>query len=198
MKWLFPVRKTFHQDFLNKKWDKIFTVKYEQATIWEYYEYIGKTPDDQNKELYDILQKCVKYSYKDQILRRIIRNYTTKVERWLNIDEILTSIFQNRYRWYTSIFTEVKKKISIDWPKWKWAIDSVWLSIICTTYNISPTDLMKNYTLEQYFWFLDGVEWINNSHDKKWQAINDMAIIDKEAVKSRAEETRAKFKKFNK
>ena len=54
MKTKFPVKKTFYQDFLNKKWDIVFTLKYEQATIQEYYDYLSKNSEDQAKELYEI------------------------------------------------------------------------------------------------------------------------------------------------
>jgi len=194
MKTNFPTKKTFEQDFLNIKWNKIFTLKYEQATIWEYYDYINKTPEEQSIELYDIFIKQVKYGLKDKILKYLNKNHLSKTERWLKIDEILVSIFQNRYRSYKSIFNWIRK---VD-KKNKGAIDSAWLSTICQWYNISPTDLMKNYTLEQYFWFLDWIEWINNWSTPEWQAINNFAIIDKEAVNKRAEETKAKFAKFKK
>lgn len=189
MKNSFPNKNTFHQDFLNIKGDNIFTLKYDQATIWEYYEYINKTPEEQTKELYSILKNQIKDSLKDKILRYFNKYYVNKIEKWLKVDEILVSIFQNRYRVYESIFNWIRK---VD-KKNKGSIDSAWLSNICKSYNISPTDLMKNYTLEQYFWFLDWIEWINNSSDDEWKAINNMAIIDKKAVKIRAEETKRKF-----
>lgn len=194
MKHNFPNKKVFHQDFLNTKKKNIFTLKYDQATIWEYYEYINKTPDEQNIELYNILKSQIKYNLKDKILKYFIPYYINKIERGLKVEEIIISIFQNRYRFYESIFTWIRK---VD-KKNKGAIDSVWLSNICKSYNMSPTDLMKNYTLEQYFWFLDWIEWINNSSDKEWQAINNFAIIDRKAVKQRAEETKKKFQQFNK
>ena len=194
MKTNFPIKKTFEQDFLNIKWDTIFTIKYDQATILEYYEYINKSQEEQTIELYNILKKFIKYSLKDKILMFLNKNYVNKIERWLKISEILVSIFQNRYRIYESIFKWIRK---VD-KKNKWAIDSAWLSNICKTYNISPTDLMKNYTLEQYFWFLDWIEWINNSMDKEWQFINNLAIVDREAIKKRAEETKQKFNNFKK
>lgn len=198
MKWNFPNKKVFNQDFLNTKWTNIFTLKYDQATIWEYYEFINKSPEEQTEELQNIFKSQIKYWLKDKIMRFLFKYYVTKTEAWLNIEQITMSIFQNRYRAYKSIFTDIKAKLVSDWPKGKWCIDSVGLSSICTSYNISPTDLLKNYTLEQYFWFLDGIEWINNSGDAKWQAINDMAVIDKGAVKKRAEDTKAKFAKFKK
>jgi len=188
----FPVAKTFEQDFLNSKSKKLFTLRYKQWTISEYYEYINKSPQEQTMELYNIITKSIKHSLKTKIIRLFNKNYISKLERWLNLDEILVSIFQNRYRAHLSIFNEVRKS----W--WKGSIESVWLSAICKTYMISPTDLMKNYTLEQYFWFLDGVEWINNSMDKEWETINKMAIIDKEAVAKRAEENKKAFDKIRK
>jgi len=191
----FPTKRTFEQDFLNTKWKTLFTLRYEQATIWEYYEYLAKSPEAQTLELFSILKKHIVYNLKDKIFKFFNKNYVSNIEKWLKVEDILTSILKNKYRGYESIFTEVRR---FKEKRWWGSIESVWLSAICKTYNISPTDLMKNYTLEQYFWFLDGVEWINNSMDKEWEALNKMAIIDKKEVKKRAEETRKAFEKIRK
>jgi len=190
----FPTKATFEQDFLNIKNKKLFTLRYEQATIWEYYEYLAKTPEKQTLELYKILDTYIQYNWLERIFKFFNKNYSSKIEKWIEIEEVLTSILKNRYRGYESIFTEVRQ-----YQKWWWpTIESVWLSAICKSYNISPTDLMKNYTLEQYFWFLDGIEWINNSMDKDTEKLNKMALVDKEEVKKRAEETRQAFERIKK
>lgn len=190
----FPLKKTFEQDFLNKKWDKIFTLKYEQATISEYYEYLTLSPEEQTHLLYWILKSQVKLSFFEKIMTFFFKNYVWKIEKWLKVNEILINIFQNKFRFYKSIFDWLRK---ID-RKSKWSIESAWLSAICKNYCISPTDLMKNYTLEQYFWFLDWIEWNNNAISEEWKAINNMAIIDKEAIKKRADETKKAFEKVKK
>ena len=191
----FPVKKTFSQDFLNKKWNTLFTITYNQATINEYYEFLNKSPKEQTQEIYEIIIKQIKFSLKDRILKFFLKNYITKIEKWINFEEVIWSIFANRFRTYTSIFNWLRKT----WKWWsKWSIDSVWLSAICKEYNISPTDLMQNYTLEQYFWFLDWIEWQNNSLTKEWEYINNEAIKDKEAIKNRAEETKKAFDKLRK
>lgn len=192
MKNNFPIKKTFVQPFLNIKWKLLFTLKYEQASIWEYYEYINKSPEEQSMELYNILIKQIKLSFFEKIFKYINKNYQWKIEKLINFEDIMVWIFKNRYRFYESIFIWLRKTDR----KNKWSIESAWLSNICKWYNVSPTDLLKNYTLEQYFWFLDWLEWISNSMTDEWIAINNMAIIDKEAVKKRADETKAKFAKF--
>lgn len=42
-------------------------------------------------------------------------------------------------------------------------------------------------------WLQDGVIFNMNMTDKEWQAENQMALIDKEEVKKRAEATRKAF-----
>lgn len=192
----FPLKKTFEQDFITINGKNLFTLKYEQATIKEYYEYLNYSPQEQARELLNILRKCIKYSLKDKIMLFLNKDYVTDFEKNLNIEEVFGSIFANRFRIHKSIFEWKRQKGKKWWSKG--SIDSVWLSAICKEYNISPTDLMENYTLEQYFWFLDWIEWSNNTMTKEWQATNDLALIDKEAVKSRADETRARFAKFKK
>lgn len=196
-KWAIPLRKTFEQDFFDIRWKKLLTIKYEQATILEYYEYINKTTDEQLQEIQKIIEPLFKMSFLDKIKLVFNKNYQTKLIKWADIEWLILSVMQNRYRWYESIFTDIKKRI---WTKkgWKWVIDSVWIMMICKNYNMSPTDLLNNYTLEQYLWLLDGIERYNNAQTKKWQAINNLAVIDKDAVKKRLEKNKQQFEKFKK
>lgn len=195
-KWAFPLKKTFVQDFYSSNWKKLLSIKYEQATIIQYYEYINKSYEEQIEEIQEIIKPIFKKNLWQKIRYFFNRNYQTKLEKWADIEWLIMSIIWNKYRWYESIFTDVKKRFWNKKPSSKWAIDSIWLLIICKNYNISPTDLLNNYTLEQYLWFLDGIERYNNSQTKKWQAINNMAVIDKDAVKKRAQKTKEQFEKF--
>lgn len=195
-KWAFPLKKTFVQDFYSANWKKLLSIKYEQATIMQYYEYINKSYEEQIEEIQEIIKPIFKKNLWQKIRFFFDRNYQTKLEKWADIEWLIMSIIWNKYRWYESIFTDVKKRFWNKKPSSKWAIDSIWLLIICKNYKMSPTDLLNNYTLEQYLWLLDGIEWYNNAQTKKWQAINNMAVIDKDAVKKRAQKTKEQFEKF--
>lgn len=192
-KTIFPLKKTFEKDFIDKKWKLLFTLRYDQATLKEYYEFINKNPQEQFLELYKILQESIKYGFFTRFLKKVNKNYQTSWESALNISSITNDILVNRYRVYKSIFEGLRSE-----KKGKWSIESVVLASICEKYNISPTELMEKYTLEQYFWFLDWLEWIWNSYSKEWEFINQKALIDKEAIKKRTEETKARFLKFKK
>lgn len=63
---------------------------------------------------------------------------------------------------------------------------------------MSPTDLFENYTLEQFMWLQDWIIFNMNEQDKEWQTENQIALVDKEEVKRRAEETRRAFEEAGK
>lgn len=191
----FPVRKTYQQDFINTKWKILFSIEYKQATMLEYYEFLNKDKDEQILDLYKIIKEKIKYTFFDKVKLFFNKNYKSKIELWLNFENAFLSIMSNKFRTYESIFNKVKSRMQNKWWN-KWTIDSVWLSMICKEYNISPTDLLNNYTLEQYFWFLDWIEWNNNALTKEWQSINNEAIKDTEAIKKRAEQTKKAFNKL--
>jgi len=191
----FPVRKTYQQDFINTKWKILFSIEYKQATMLEYYEFLNKDKNEQILDLYKIIKEKIKYSFFDKVKLFFNKNYKSKIELWLNFENAFLSIMSNKFRTYESIFNKVKSRMQNKWWN-KWTIDSVWLSMICKEYNISPTDLLNNYTLEQYFWFLDWIEWNNNALTKEWQSINNEAIKDTEAIKKRAEQTKKAFNKL--
>jgi len=167
-KWAFPLKKTFVQDFYSANWKKLLSIKYEQATIMQYYEYINKSYEEQIEEIQEIIKPIFKKNLWQKIRFFFDRNYQTKLEKWADIEWLIMSIIWNKYRWYESIFTDVKKRFWNKKPSSKWAIDSIWLLIICKNYKMSPTDLLNNYTLEQYLWLLDGIERYNNAQTKKW------------------------------
>lgn len=192
----FPSIKTFEQDFINPNWKILFSIKYQQATLKEYYDFLEKSQQEQFQELYNIIQSKIKYSFFDRIMKFFYKNYKSKIEYWLNIESCILSIIENKFRSYESIFNKVKSRMQNTWWNNIWSIDQIGLLMICKEYNISPTDLLNNYTLEQYFWFLDWIEWVNNSQSKEGLFINKEAIKDKEAIKKRAEQTKKAFKKI--
>lgn len=100
--------------------------------------------------LYDIIRKQIKRTLFEKIkdILKIERAY--KMEAQIDISLVIRNMIANRFRMYESIFTEKEKK-------GKNGLYSANLSLVCQKYCISPHDLYKNYTLEQYLWMLDGV-----------------------------------------
>lgn len=192
----FPLKKTFEQDFISEKWDLLFTLTYEQATMEEYHNFFSKPSHDQMMEVYRMIKSQIKLTWMEKVLSKIFWWYRGHIERALEMDVIIQNVLANRFRTYESIYESVhwKKKW---WSSQKWLF-SANLSIICQKYCISPTDLFKNYTLEQFMWLQDGVIFNMNMTDKEWQAENQIALVDKEEVKRRAEETRRAFEEAGK
>lgn len=191
----FPSEKTFSQKFYNLNWKILFILSYKQAKLREYFEFLDKSEEEKQKELYLILRKNLKYSFLEKIYLLFNKNYIWKIEKSLELREVLLWIMQNRFRVYQSIFTWVKviwEKKDDSWP----VIESAWLSWICKTYNISPTDLMNNYTLEQYFWFMDWIKFLNNDYSKEWKLMNNLALTDPEEKKNTINEAKKRFEKF--
>ncbi len=189
----FPVKKTFSQDFITKDNKTLFTIKYEQATLWEYYEFILKTPTEQTLEIYNIFRSQIPLTWKDKIFLYFNKNYVTDFEQKVDLESVVWSIMANRFRGHKSIFSEVKKrklKPSENKVKLKGSIDQSGHKSVCSTFNIPHKDLLEYYTLEQYLWFLDGVEWDNNTMTDEGIAINNEAIKDVDAIKERAKKIR--------
>lgn len=191
MKTDFPNIKTYEQDFIlkSKKTKHLFTLRYKQATLWEYFEFYSKTPQEQFLELYEIIRWQIPYTLKEKILKKLFRWYKTKLEKLIDYDKIVINIMNNRFRIYESIFSKVKAK-GKKWDKW---LLSVSLLKVCKHYSTSLSDLLNNFTLEQFFWLLDWVVYNTNSQYKEGQKMNKEALQDKEEIKKRAEQTKKAF-----
>lgn len=188
----FPLKKTFEQDFISEKWDLLFTLTYEQATMEEYHNFFNQSSENQMLEVYRMIKDQIKLTKMEKLLSKVFRWYRGHIERSLEVDIMIQNVLANRFRTYESIYesSHEKKKKSGSSQKWLFSAN---LSIVCQKYCISPTDLFKNYTLEQFMWLQDGVIFNMNMTDKEWQAENQMALIDKEEVKKRAQATRKAF-----
>lgn len=68
------------------------------------------------------------------------------------------------------------------------------LSAIYEHFGLTPLDVQE-LTLDQYSWIIDGIIFIGNSQTSDGKFMNEQALIDKEAVKARAEKTRNYFEK---
>lgn len=184
----FPTKKNFEQDFIFRG-KVFFTLKYKQATLEEFFDFYGKSPEEQYQELYDILDSQIPRNPMQKILAYF--GYKTRFEKALEKQEIIQNIQKNRFRIYDSIFTEIdSKKVK---KVWKWGLFSASLKAICSGYNTSIREVMEYLTLEQFLWLSDGLRYEANLHTKEGKNENNLALIDKEAVKRRAEETRKAF-----
>jgi len=191
----YPAKKTYQQDFIlkGKKTSHLFTLTYEQATLWEYFEFYWKTPQEQFNELLEIVKSQIPYTFLEKILKKIFKWYQTKIEKLIDYDKLVINIMNNRFRTYDSIFSKVKVK-GKKWDKW---LLSVSLLKVCKHYSTSLSDLLNNFTLEQFFWLLDWVVYNQNSQYKEWQTMNKEALTDKKEIKQRAEQTKKAFSNLN-
>lgn len=188
----FPLKKTFEQDFIDNSWKVLFTFKYEQSTIQEYHEFFAKTTSEQIVELYWMLRKQTPKTLFQRFILFFFKNYITPIERWIDLNLLLQDIIANRFRTYESIYSDVPALESAPTSEKK-SLYSANLSIVCQKYCIDPVTLFNNFTLEQYMWLQDGVIFNINENDKEWQMKNQMALIDRIAIKQRAAETRKAF-----
>lgn len=195
----FPLKKNFSQDFISQDGKALFTLAYDQATIEEYHEFFHQNLDQRMRELYAIIKKQLPLSFIEKILKTIFwHNFRGKIERSLNMENICLNILENRFRTYESVYKWVEHLRENGGNTDKKVLFSANLSLVCQKYCMSPSELFKNFTLEQYIWLQDGIIFNMNESDKKWQAENQLALVDKEEVKKRAEETRKAFAELEK
>lgn len=69
----YPLRKNYEQDFLSEKGRKLFTLKYQQATMEEYHEFFALSETDRIKQLYDIFHRQCPLSFTEKILAFIFK-----------------------------------------------------------------------------------------------------------------------------
>lgn len=186
-----PPIKTFIQEFVYN--DKVVLhLEYKQATIQEFIEYTHKSPIEQYKEIDDIFKSCVRYSIFAKLLKKLYTKYETVWEKNIDKEKIYTNIMNNRYRTIESIYADTDKyrsKQNTDKTMGRMA-----LARVCKVRNISLSDLIHNYTLEQFIWLADGVQYEANSQTKEGRWINNIALVDRDAVAERAKKTRELFK----
>ena len=192
----YPVRKNFEQDFLTEDGEMLFTLRYQQATMEEYHEFFAKSETERAKELYDLIKPQFPLSKQERIFAKIFPNFRGKIERSLDMEILLKNVLNNRFRTYKSIYEGLENKNASPWSNL--GIFSANLSIICQKYCISPDNLFKNFTLEQFMWMMDGIIFQANMMDSDGKFMNQQALIDKDEVKARAAETRRAFEEYEK
>lgn len=188
---IYPLKKTFTKEFVDKKGKKIFSITYQQATIAEYHEFFAKNSEEQFAEMYQIIHSQAKLSLFEKIIQFFFPKFPWKIERALDLQKEISEIISNRFRTWKSVFDngEEKKKQ----PNWLY---SAGISILCEKYNLSPHELFEKYTLEQYSWLMDWIIFIANESSDEWKQKNHLALVDKESIKKRAEETRKAFEEI--
>ena len=136
------------------------------------------------------IKKQIPLSIFEKVLNAIFPGYQWKFERSMDMESEITEVMQNKFRVYKSVYDEVNKR---KWESWKKFLYSANLAIVCQKYCISPIELFKEFTLEQYMWLQDWIVFLANEIDDEWKMENQIALIDKEEVKKRAQETRKAF-----
>lgn len=188
----FPLKKTFEQEFITEEWDLLFILKYEQATIEEYEEMMFLPVEKQMQKIILFVRKQIKLEWWETIIRKFYPAYVSRLERSLDIWLMAKNVLINKFRTYKSIFDDLPPIFQKKWQARKW-LYSANLSGICQKYNISVVELRKNITLEQYMWMIDWIIFSNNEMSEEWQKMNKYALIDKDEMKKRAEETKKLF-----
>lgn len=100
----YPIKKTFEQDFLSDKGKNLFTLRYEQATMEEYYEFQALSTEQKFLSVYSIIQRQISLLWWERILKWIFPNYISRVERGLDIEKLVVNIIANKFRTSKSIF----------------------------------------------------------------------------------------------
>lgn len=183
----FPLKKTFEQDFITESGKTLFTLRYEQATLTEYHEFFYLSQDDQVKAIYTLIRSQLKRTFFEKVLEFFWLHPVYKSESQIDMPLLFKNVVANRFRMYESIYTKKGNK-------GKSGLYSANLSMVCQKYCLSPHELYAKYTLEQYLWLMDWIIFQANEQSKEGQAENKMALIDKEAIRLRAERTRSLFR----
>lgn len=104
---------------------------------------------------------------------------------------VARNVLENKFRLHKSVYDALPKeegKASYS------SLPSANMAIVCQRYNIDPFTLRKTATIEQYLWLLDGVIFLNNEMDDEGRGKNRYVMVDRDAVKKRAEQTKKSFK----
>ena len=103
----FPLKKTFEYDFLDKEGKNLFTIKYEQATINEYDEFMFLPMEKRFEVLFNFVTEHLPVTWYQKILKTIFKKYVTPIEASLDFENVVKNIMINKFRSYPSIFENV-------------------------------------------------------------------------------------------
>ena len=102
----YPPKKTFVQDFVSKG-AVAFSVRYDQATLAEFFEFTAKDPETRMEEVIESVRAQLPTTRKERIMRKIFPRYATRFERSVDWPTVVSSVVANRFRSYDSAFDSV-------------------------------------------------------------------------------------------
>lgn len=188
-----PPKKTFEQPILDTQGKLIFTLKYEQATLREMYEFIALDEEEQSKLVLDEIRSQIPCSFIDKILKKIFKGHLTSIERNTDFTVIIKKYLLNKFRNNDSIYNDARLSKN---SKNKYLVRNT-LAHACQFWNLSLTELLDNYTVEQFGRLLDWYVFDMNSQSKEWQKINNFCLVDREKAREWAKTTREIMEKYN-
>ena len=193
MKEFLPPKKIFEQPILDTKWRIVFTLKYEQATLREFYEFYALSNIEQSQLVFNEIRSQIPCNIFERILKKIFKWYTTRLECNTNFNTIAHTYILNRFRNNKSIFDDTR----LNKPsKNKYLVRNT-LAHACQFWNLSLTELLDNYTVEQFGRLLDWYVFDINSQSKEGQKINNYCLVDRDKLRQDAKTTREIMEKFN-
>jgi len=154
---MFPIRKSYIKEIIDEKGNKTASLKFEQATVYERYEFAtAKNPNS------------VLFKFIDDNIEFITKRNNDKREIILQIinQDFINDIVETRFKLHDSIFK--------GWRGRKW-IEQASIVFVCKELWIEPHDLIHNYTMEEYQFYLDGVVYNMNEWSKEGRLLNDRA-----------------------
>ena len=181
---IFDKNKYFELPIIDTTWLKVWVFKYPQATIQESIYFYENT-----KYPISLLRE-----YKDKFFEYKYDRVETDKLLLYSIDEILLQIMNTRHKRSKSAFhnAPLLKEAS------RKSTRGVNIQSVLERFNLSLTDLLQSYSMEQLDWMQDQIIFYYNEQDKKTRWINDWVMnrMDDNGVdKAKAKELLEMWKK---
>lgn len=165
----YPIKKTYIDIIKTPVGD--LSIQYEQSNIREMLDFIDNKIDIEKwisniflkwkfkkNKFYNFKKQCYPYIYEQS-------------------EQIVDKIIKKKFKW---LFDKGKKSGRI-------VIFSSIFQLVCEKYNLTPNELLDNYTWEQLEWMLDWIIFNLNEQTKEWQKINDRKVRKQKSDKSNEE-----------
>lgn len=156
---MLPIKKKYIKDIVDEKWNKVATLRYDQASMYEWYKFVEWT--DMNLEILKIINKGIEWIVQEQKSQdKIIMSLVTQ--------KFLDELYETRYKTHDSIYKE------------KWGRKTIQQSniiYVCKELNISPHELLHDYTMEEFGRYIDGLVYNANEGSEKGKVKNNQALI---------------------
>lgn len=177
----FPLEKEYIREIRNQKWKLLHTIKYKQASLLEYMEFLALSEDQKWELCIEIILNWIEDSFYDKIYRFFKKDHLGfKKHKIIDIiysnniiKDLVDSIINTKFKHYKSIYDWVITEKQESRP----SLYASNIQAICKQFWINgPNELFNKYTLEQYQWLVDWSIFTNNEMDEKKKKINDRAI----------------------